>query len=58
LNVLVFVLEISLGAAFVELGAFTPAHFTAFLDGSSSFQAVLTGVTSGVKRRLARCPPH
>jgi membrane associated rhomboid family serine protease len=46
LNVLVFVLEISFDAGLVELWAFTPAHLTAFLDGSGSFQAVLTVVTS------------
>lgn len=46
LNVLVFVLELSLGSAFVETWAFTPAHFTAFLDGTGSFQAVLTVLTS------------
>lgn len=45
-NVLVFVLELGFGAAFVELWAFTPAHLTAFLGGSGSFQALLTVLTS------------
>ncbi|HEU5100626.1 MAG TPA: rhomboid family intramembrane serine protease [Roseiflexaceae bacterium] len=46
LNFLMFLLEISLGDTFIETWAFTPAHFTAFLNGSGSFQAVLTIFTS------------
>jgi membrane associated rhomboid family serine protease len=41
-----FLLEISLGDTFIVMWAFTPAHFTAFLNGSGSFQAVLTIFTS------------
>jgi membrane associated rhomboid family serine protease len=46
LNVLVFLLEISLGATFIEVWAFTPAQFTAFFHGSGSFHSVLTIFTS------------
>lgn len=46
LNFLMFLLEISLGDTFIERWAFTPAQLTAFLNGSGSFQAVLTIFTS------------
>ena len=46
LNFLMFLLEISLGDTFIETWAFTPAHFTAFLNESGSFQTVLTIFTS------------
>jgi membrane associated rhomboid family serine protease len=46
LSFLMFLLEISLGDTFIVTWAFTPAHFTAFLNGSGSFQAVLTIFTS------------
>ncbi len=39
LNVFVFLLEIILGDSFVNTWAFTPAHLTAFFNGSGSFQA-------------------
>ena len=46
LNVFVFLLEIMLGDTFIETWAFTPAHFTAFFDGSGSFQSVPTIFTA------------
>jgi membrane associated rhomboid family serine protease len=46
LNILVFLLELFFGEVFVVAWAFTPAHLTAFFQGSGSFLAVLTIVTS------------
>jgi membrane associated rhomboid family serine protease len=46
LNVFVFLLEIMLGDTFIETWAFTPAHLTAFFNGTGSFQAVLTIFTA------------
>jgi membrane associated rhomboid family serine protease len=46
LNVLVFVLEVAFGDPFVLRWSFTPAHFTAFLQGTGSPEAVLTVVSS------------
>jgi membrane associated rhomboid family serine protease len=46
LNVLVFVLEVVLGDAFVLRWSFTPAAFTAFLNGTGSAEAVATVFTS------------
>jgi membrane associated rhomboid family serine protease len=46
LNVIVFLLELSLGESFVDAWAFTPASLTAFLQGTGSAQALLTIVTS------------
>ena len=45
-NVLVFVLEVLLGDPFVLRWSFTPAHFTAFLHGTGSSEAVVTVFTS------------
>ena len=45
-NVLVFVLEVLLGDPFVLRWSFTPASFTAFLQGSGSIEAVVTIFTS------------
>ena len=46
LNIFVFLLEIILGDSFVTTWAFTPAHLTAFFNGTGSFQAVLTIFTA------------
>jgi rhomboid family protein len=46
LNVFMFLLELILGDSFVNAWAFTPAHLTAFFNGTGSFQAVLTIFTS------------
>jgi membrane associated rhomboid family serine protease len=46
LNVLVFGLEVALGDAFVLRWSFTPAAFTAFLNGTGSPEAVATVFTS------------
>ena len=46
LNVFMFLLEIILGDSFVTTWAFTPAHLTAFFNGTGSFQAVLTIFTA------------
>lgn len=46
LNILVFLLEIALGDPFINAWAFTPAHLTAFLSGTGSFQTVLTIFTA------------
>jgi membrane associated rhomboid family serine protease len=46
LNVLMFLIEIILGDSFVNNWAFTPAHLTAFFNGTGSFQAVLTIFTA------------
>lgn len=46
LNVLVFVLEVALGDAFVLRWSFTPAAFTAFLNGTGSAEALATVFTS------------
>src|SRR5215813_2568502 len=46
LNVFVFLLEIIFGDSFVNTWAFTPAHLTAFFNGTGSFQAVLTIFTA------------
>ena len=46
LNVLVFVLEVVLGDAFVLRWSFTPAAFTAFLNGTGSAEALATVFTS------------
>src|SRR5262245_18539707 len=46
LNVFMFLLEIILGDSFINAWAFTPAHLTAFFNGSGSFQAVLTIFTA------------
>ena len=46
LTVFVFLLEIILGDTFIETWAFTPAHLTAFFNGTGSFQAVLTIFTA------------
>jgi rhomboid family protein len=46
LNVFMFLLEIILGDSFVNAWAFTPAHLTAFFNGTGSFQAVLTIFTA------------
>jgi membrane associated rhomboid family serine protease len=46
LNIVMFLLEIILGDLFVSTWAFTPAHLTAFLQGTGSFQAVLTIFTA------------
>ena len=45
-NVLVFVLEVLLGDAFVLRWSFTPAAFTAFLRGTGSVEALVTVCTS------------
>ena len=41
LNIFVFLLELILGDSFINAWAFTPAHLTAFLHGSGSFQAAM-----------------
>ena len=46
LNVIMFLIEIILGDSFVNTWAFTPAHLTAFFNGTGSFQAVLTIFTA------------
>jgi membrane associated rhomboid family serine protease len=46
LNVLVFVLEVIFGDPFVLRWAFTPAAFTAFLQGTGSVAALATVFTS------------
>ena len=46
LNVFMFLLEIILGDSFINSWAFTPAHLTAFFNGTGSFQAVLTIFTA------------
>ncbi len=46
LNVFMFLLELILGDSFINSWAFTPAHLTAFFNGTGSFQAVLTIFTS------------
>src|SRR5258706_5223863 len=46
LNVFVFLLEIILGDSFINTWAFTPAHLTAFFNGTGSFQALLTILTA------------
>jgi membrane associated rhomboid family serine protease len=46
LNFFVFLLEIIFGDAFINTWAFTPAHLTAFFNGTGSFQAVLTIFTA------------
>jgi membrane associated rhomboid family serine protease len=45
-NILVFVLEVAFGDPFVLRWSFTPANFTAFLQGTGSLEAVVTVVTS------------
>src|SRR5262249_37639851 len=46
LNIFMFLLELILGDSFVSTWAFTPAHLTAFFNGTGSFQAVLTIFTA------------
>ena len=46
LNVFIFLLELILGDSFINTWAFTPAHLTAFFNGTGSFQAVLTIFTA------------
>src|SRR5262245_12371503 len=46
INVLVFILELIFGDPFVLRWSFTPADLTAFLNGTGSFQAVLTIFTA------------
>ena len=46
LNFFMFLIEIILGDSFVNTWAFTPAHLTAFFNGTGSFQAVLTIFTA------------
>jgi membrane associated rhomboid family serine protease len=46
INVLVFILEVILGDAFVLRWSFTPAAFTAFLNGTGSPEALATVFTS------------
>lgn len=46
LNVFVFLLELILGDSFVDSWSFTPAHLSAFFNGTGSFQAVLTIFTA------------
>ena len=45
-NIIVFLVELTLGEPFISTWAFTPAHLTAFVQGSGSVQAVLTLVTA------------
>src|SRR6266508_83457 len=46
LNIFMFLLEIILGDSFINAWAFTPAHLTAYFNGTGSFQAVLTIFTA------------
>src|SRR5262249_19187067 len=46
LNIFMFLLELILGDTFVSTWSFTPAHLTAFFNGTGSFQAVLTIFTA------------
>jgi membrane associated rhomboid family serine protease len=46
LNFVIFLLELILGDSFINTWAFTPAHLTAFFNGTGSFQAVLTIFTA------------
>src|SRR4030095_5323961 len=46
INVFVFVLELLFGDPFVLRWSFTPANLTAFLNGTGSFEAVLTIFTA------------
>src|SRR5262249_21340974 len=46
LNIFMFLLELILGDTFINSWAFTPAHLTAFFNGTGSFQAVLTIFTA------------
>ncbi len=46
LNIFMFLLELILGDSFINAWAFTPAHLTAYFNGTGSFQAVLTIFTA------------
>src|SRR6266511_5745795 len=46
LNIFMFLLEIILGHSFINALSFTPAHLTAYFNGTGSFQAVLTIFTA------------